>query len=127
MIPQTEQSEVTVTLPLPSSKLHPNGRCHWAVKAKLTKSHRQLARTEASFQTGGYEPMWQSVTVEYRAYFKVKRTRDQEGIISVNKAYMDGICDAKLIANDSGVTFLPVTIAIDRTNPRLEIVVRHQA
>jgi hypothetical protein len=40
---------------------------------------------------------------------------------ATRKPSFDGLADGGLIVNDSAMTYLPVVVAIDRTNPRVEL------
>lgn len=124
----------TIILPLPHKHLSPNARPHWRAKAKATKAARWTANTEtvkeilihAIFSTDQSSmrlPRWKTATVLIRAYFKDARKRDKDNIQASCKAYFDGLADAGLIDNDSGLTHLPMVVAIDKKNPRLELVV----
>lgn len=90
---------VSITLPWPDRHLFPNDRCHWAVKAKQVKKHRRLAYYEAleiqsaipdAVRADADQPIF------YRIIYtpKINRHRDEDGIISSCKAYLDGISEA---------------------------------
>jgi Holliday junction resolvase RusA-like endonuclease len=42
-------------------------------------------------------------------------------MLSSLKAAFDGLADAGLIADDSGLTHLPVIVKVDKLNPRVEL------
>lgn len=118
---------MTITLPLPPKELHPNARVHWMVKAKQTLSYRTTARWVAyevlnpiGFH-GKSRPYWKAATVQATFYFKVNRRRDADGLLSSLKAAFDGLADAGVIADDSGLTHLPVIVKVDAKNPRVEL------
>jgi crossover junction endodeoxyribonuclease RusA len=119
----------TITLPLPHKHLSPNARPHWRAKAKATKTARTSVAVEVAAVMSFYEsvaPRWKTATVLIRAYFKDARKRDKDNIMASCKAYFDGLADAGLIDNDSGLTHLPMVVAIDKKNPRIEMVVTKQ-
>ena len=98
-------SAFTVTLPWPDRRLFPNARVFWAAKAKQVRIHRRLAYFEAL-------KVQEAIPAEVRAdpdksifyritYIpKINRRRDEDGIISACKAYLDGVSEAIGI-NDS--------------------------
>jgi len=116
--------ELTITLFLPPKELHPNSRCHWRTKAKHTASYRTTAMLQAwaDMHCARHKaPKWETATVQATFYFKDNRRRDRDGMLSSLKAAFDGLADAGLIADDSGLTHLPVLVRSDKTNPRVEL------
>lgn len=120
--PSAAKRTFTVILALPDRKLSPNGRCHWRVKAKLVKEHRQRAMT-AALAVSRSAPMIERATILLRWFHPTKRPVDTGNAIASCKAYEDGICDAQWILNDAGVDWLPVERAKDAGNPRVELVI----
>ena len=117
---------LTITLPLPPKHLSPNARPHWRAKAKATKAYRITAGlTAAGILTGQHDPrpMWKSATVQVRAFYRDARRRDKDNILASLKAAFDGLKDAGLIEDDSGLTHLPMVLAVDKARPRVELVV----
>jgi len=114
-----------ITLPLPPKELHPNARPHWRTKAKYTKAYRlvsaSFARKWINSGMGSKPTVWATASVEATFYFKDARRRDRDGMLSSLKAAFDGLADAGLIADDSGLTHLPVVVKIDKANPRVEL------
>ena len=80
---------ITFTLPLPPEKLHPNARPVWQEKSRLVKK----ARGEACFVASAVAPHvpWEAALLHVTFY--LKRRRDEDGLISWLKAYIDGIQD----------------------------------
>ncbi len=101
---------VTLTLPVPSPMLSPNARPHYMAKAKVTKQHRQAAALVAMGALNRNEPRWKRASVQLAWTFPDKRKRDQDNLLARCKAYFDGLRDAGLIDDDSGLTHLPMTI-----------------
>lgn len=103
----TPGTAVNIDLPLPPKEVHPNARCHWRPKAAATKRQRSaaaiLARQATQFACYGFP--WKAATVQ--ATFYLPRSRDRDGLNSWLKASLDGLQDAGVIANDSGLTPLP--------------------
>ena len=78
-----------VKLPWPPRDLWPNGRPHWATKARETARHKAWAKHAA--MAAGIPPAAGTYrfTVEYRP---PPRSRpDDDGVIGACKAYRDGI------------------------------------
>ena len=112
-----------ITLPLPPKQLSPNARCHWAVKAKKVKWYRQTAGYAALTdcpEVVTQDPM-ETATVQCRFFFKEDRRRDGDNLLASMKAAWDGLVDAGLFVDDSGLTHLPVVQEKDPKNPRVEI------
>lgn len=107
----------TITLPLPNRNLSPNSRVHWTIKAKHRKAARRNAALWAFSQVG------QQHFTGYRLdfYWPVRRRRDRDNACASAKSSLDGIADA-MRQDDSEWEFDGVRFAIDRENPRLEIV-----
>lgn len=114
---------MTITLPLPPRELHPNARVHFMARAKQTKSYRFHAAVVVRQTRVGVAERWKTATVQATFYFKDKRRRDKDGMLSSLKASFDGLADAGLIADDSGLTHLPVIVKLDKKNPRVELIV----
>lgn len=117
----------TIVLPLPHKHLSPNGRAHWRAKAAQTAIYRAKACGETGFLFPvGVRPRWKRATLLIRAFYPVKRNRDDDNLIGSLKSARDGLVDGGLMENDKGFTTLPVEWYIDRTNPRIELVVTKQ-
>ncbi len=121
-------TRLVITLPLPSAKLSPNARVHWRSKAAATKAARQFAmmaalealeRAAASIWTD--PPQWRAATEQATFHVRDKRRRDKDNLAASLKAYRDGITDAGILADDSGLTQLPVVVTVDGP-PRVVIV-----
>ena len=107
----------TITLPLPSRNLSPNARIHWSKLANFKKQARRLAALEAFDQVG--PAMFKGYRLDF--YWPTKRRRDKDNATAMCKAYLDGVADA-LGQDDSEWDFDGVRFAIDKENPRLEII-----
>ncbi len=123
--------KLTIILPLPARDLSPNRsrNVHWRRKAQAVKKARfdaYVICVSAMVESGLSNvrirgPEWKAATVRCRWYFATNRRRDRDNLLGWCKAYFDGLTDARLIADDSGLTHLPPVVEIDATNPRLEI------
>ena len=114
-----------IVLPLPPKELHPNARPHWAQKAKATKKYRSDAKWATLYamdisETNGE---WPTATVKATFYVKTNHKRDADNMLASLKAAMDGLADAGLIVNDSGLTHLPVEIVTGSKYQRVELEV----
>jgi Holliday junction resolvase RusA-like endonuclease len=82
------------------------------------KAYRETARALA-WKLGG-NPL-ASASVQCRFYFATKRRRDGDNLLASMKSCFDGLVDAGVFTDDSGLTHLPVMQAKDAKNPRVEI------
>lgn len=101
---------LTVEMPWPSVALSPNGRAHWAAKAKAVKASKHYAWTMAKSLMGplGIAPgSWVGpVSVQITFHPSVERDRDLDNMQASQKAALDGISMA-LGINDTH--FRPVS------------------
>ncbi len=125
MAPQAKpQPSVTITLPIPARSLSPNARVHWAARSKARAQQRGSAHAHA--RAAMFLPeRWPSASILVRWYGKTAQCLrlDADNIIGSLKGAVDGLADAGLIADDRGVTWLPPVRAVDKANPRVELVV----
>jgi len=121
---------ITITLPLPDKCLSPNARVHWVKKAKVVKSYRRLAGWTVLCQIHPLNPpleRWQKAKYTARFYFPDKRRRDADNAIASIKSALDGVADAGLVVNDSGLWPERPEFLIDKESPRLEITFTKEA
>lgn len=102
---------VVLNLPVPDSRLSPNARIHFMTRARLTKQHRQAAKLVAMGALNRDEPRWKRASVQLAWTFEDARKRDHDNLLARCKAYFDGLRDAGLIDDDSGLTHLPMTVS----------------
>ena len=102
-----------IALPYPDKALWPNGRAHWAVKAREAKKLRADAAwaTKAASIRIGDSPIPLHITVKPKRYGPVP---DADNIIAAAKHAIDGIADA-LGINDRHFAAPTVTISPERT------------
>ena len=112
---------MVIILPLPPRELSPNARPHWAAKARAVKRYRQTAWL-CALAVRPSEPI-QTARVTSRFFFRNRRRRDRDNLLASLKPAFDGIAGARVVTNDSGMTHMPVEQYLDRTDPRVEIVV----
>lgn len=120
---------IAVTLQPPPKELRPNGRYHWAAKAKAVKSYRNAAHGAALFAMSermNAAPFhWPKANVYPTVYVKDRRGLKQDGdnVIASLKAAGDGLADAGVVANDRLFVWHAPVFAIDKANPRVELVI----
>lgn len=111
---------ITIKLEMPHKHLSPNSRCHWAQKSKAKKAQRKWAcrLIMSDFYEGSpCRAPWKTANVQIAVTPPDRRRRDKDNLLASLKAAFDGAQDAGLIADDSGLTYLPITIeAPDKAN-----------
>ena len=112
---------MVIVLPLPPRELSPNARPHWAVKARAVRQYREAAYLLA-LASRPARPM-RAAKVTARFFFRTHRQRDRDNLLASLKPAFDGIADARVVTNDAGMIHMPVEQYVDRTDPRVEIVV----
>lgn len=85
---------VTLTLPFPAKILWPNGRGHWAEKARAVKSHRRTAWASALEAGLTRDASIARVSLAVTVHPKTRNPIDRDNCVSSLKAYIDGIADA---------------------------------
>lgn len=114
---------ITVTVPIPPTVLSPNARAHWAVKARAVKKARGEARLLALAALGrNHPPRWKAAQAVVTWYAATRRRQDRDNLSARLKATYDGIADAGIVEDDSGLLPLPPVLAHDPKNPRVVIV-----
>jgi len=115
---------ITLTLDLPPRELSPNhqpaSRGGRMGKAAKTKAYRRYVAMVALAALGRRPaPMWPAATLSLAFYFATKRRRDKDNAAASFKAGRDGLADAGIVANDCGITDLPVVMQVDKDRPSL--------
>lgn len=86
------KTELTVVLPHTPRALSPNGRTHWAQKAKAAKSARQMAWACTTNRLIGLP--FKPATYKLTWYYYRGAAPDADNCLARCKAYLDGACDA---------------------------------
>lgn len=108
-----------VSCPYPAKALWPNGRPHWATKAREVKKHRGWARYAALEALQSQNMIWLGegpIPVAIRVHGKPKGPLpDKDGVVGAAKSLIDGISDA-LGINDRHFAAPTVEFAANRTS-----------
>lgn len=85
-----------LVLPWPDKDLSPNGRVHWARKAKASASARELSKVEAmaSGWAAGHTLPEGRLHLWIDFYPPTRRMPDDDNMLARCKPYRDGIADA---------------------------------
>lgn len=124
------QTGYLFVLPLPPKQLSPNARCHYLAKAKAVKTYRRdcgLVALSVLNLLGANKPRWERATAKIGFYFRTPARRDEDNALASLKACFDGLADAGIVANDSGLSPRIELMAVDKKNPRVVIVVEPDA
>lgn len=87
-----------LTFDWPRPPLNANQRLHWAQKAKLTRTIREITK-----MTVRRDGLWAAdqITVQLTWVVTDKRRRDSDNIYPTFKAMCDGLVDAGIVADDT--------------------------
>lgn len=96
-----------IILPWPSSKLNPNQRVHFAVKAKIAAEHKSISYYAAKPDSFSRIIPDGKIPLLIIFYAPDRRGRDLDNLLSSCKSFLDGIALAYGI-NDK--RFRPITI-----------------
>jgi crossover junction endodeoxyribonuclease RusA len=99
-----------ISLPWPASCLSPNARSHWRKVGEAKKAARTLAKYVAldAINRNNWPKNVTAATTYITFVAKDDRKRDGDNHLAMLKAYLDGLADAGVIANDCGFTHSPV-------------------
>lgn len=129
--PRRTVRELTLELPHPGNACNPNARAHHMVKAKAVKKMREAAQIMAFYElrkVNANPPRWERAEVQATFYRpgKLAKRMDDDNCISSLKGVCDGLQDAGLILNDSGLRHLPPiqVIGDEATERKLVLVIR---
>lgn len=87
-------SAVTFDLPFPAKILWPNGRGHWAEKARAVKSARQAAWAAALAAGVKSLPVSAGYSIAVTVHPKTRNPIDRDNVVASLKSAIDGIADA---------------------------------
>ena len=87
-------SAVTFTLPFPAKALWPNGRAHWAEKARAVKTHRRAAWLLAYKAAVKQLDLADRYSIAVTVHPKTRHPIDRDNCVAALKSYLGGIADA---------------------------------
>jgi crossover junction endodeoxyribonuclease RusA len=87
-------SAASFTLPFPAKSLWPNGRAHWAEKARAVKTARQAAWAAALAAGAKALPLGHAFDIAVTVHPKTRNAIDRDNCVAALKSYLDGIADA---------------------------------
>ena len=129
---------ITITLPLPDRKLHPNGGRRWSHNyiTRLIRDHRFTGKISAlvaianaaSSSAKAAPPRWKKAVAGATFYFKTKRStgQDDDNLIGWLKPYRDGIADAGVVLDDQGMRWIMIAQLVDKDDPRVVIAMEEE-
>ncbi len=84
---------IMVRLPHPAKELRPNGRAHWAAKARAAKKARFVAKVMMN-EALACHVEGPALRVYRVRWFYKGSVPDADNCLAACKAYLDGCCDA---------------------------------
>jgi hypothetical protein len=96
-------------LPLPPAGLGPNARLHRFARSRLIKAAREaglLAGRDAMRGEFGPFPVRGACEIVFEFRLGTRHRRDLDNLVGGMKAYLDGLVDSGLLADDSEATRL---------------------
>ena len=99
-----------IRLMWPNTKLSPNARLHWAVKASAIKKYRNDCFFEAKAQASKWTRPAGKLTLEVEFYPPQRRAYDRDNLLARMKSGIDGVADG-LGINDKEFTTMVVKVA----------------
>ena len=123
---------IWIVLPLPTRVLSPNCRKY---TRRLQYMHRQAAQKQKRMTVEAIEARgcrglnWDKCRVSVKAYFKNKRSRDEDNFMGSLKHMYDGIVAAGVVPDDNRrhmIRELPDLENLDKDAPRMEITITRE-
>jgi Holliday junction resolvase RusA-like endonuclease len=118
-----EKKMPPIVLPLPPKQLNPNasycGRSHWP-RSRAKKQYREAAHA-AAIKAGLKNKRLETATIQCKFFFRTAHKHDGDNLLASLKSCFDGLVDAGVFTDDSGLSHLPVETAKDASDPRVEI------
>ena len=112
-------SVIILNIPAPPRAVHPNARVHYFARARAVKRYRrEVAMIALGARAQASDLPWQRVRADIRFCYPVRRRRDRDNAIAALKPAFDGLQDAGLIADDSGLEIGRVEFCIAPRVPR---------
>lgn len=115
---------VVITLPHPHGT-SPNDRLHHMDKARAIKQLRSSVADAVIL--AGADMGWTEATATIVVYYRRRRSADRDNWIARLKGAFDGLQDAGLIVNDSGLHVTDPVIDVDQRNPRVVMTLSARA
>lgn len=113
---------ISITLPIPPLELSKNGRADFRERAKLYRQHRGWARLAVYNELRGERPEWPDpIEIVVLWFVRSGPAPDVDNATERLAAYVDGMVDAGLIANDRQVKRYRVMFRHDANEPRVEL------
>jgi crossover junction endodeoxyribonuclease RusA len=101
--------KLRIELPWPDKALSPNGRVHWARKAKAAKKQREWAcvAATAAMRSARWPKGLRDALTRVTFVVTQDRKRDRDNFAAMLKSAWDGCAEAGVIENDCGFTHAP--------------------
>ena len=118
--------EITIELPLPPERLHPNSRLkHFAGLSKLVANARGTAKllTRQSLPVGWESLIDRERGVELAMTFYMPRRRDDDNLVAWTKSYRDGVADALIMSDARFKTCQPEQVTGKAANGQRKLVI----
>ena len=122
-------NSITITLPVPHKYLSPNSQgrsINFARgKSRVKKAAKANAFVAALNASKSIRPMWKRATIQVTLYCRTPSglRMDDDNLIASLKCHADGIAAAGIIENDIGFEWPKPVKIVDKTNPRLVLVI----
>lgn len=120
-------SHLLFDLPIPPKGLHPNGRPHAREKTRLVREYRGAVCTIATSVIRNMdlaEPLLKAAVIKPGFMLpKGAKRSDPDNCIAWIKAAVDGLADAKVLANDREVVYLHPLQVGKQPRPGLQLLV----
>ena len=118
---------ITISVALPGPELSPNARKHWRAVAPAKRVARDMARLKARMALSGAEPpRWKAAKASVVFYWPNRRKHDPDNAMASLKATWDGLQDAGIVENDSGIWPERPVFSVDPSNPRVVITLEEE-
>lgn len=105
---------IEVILHWPTSRLSPNARVHWSIKARAVKNHRKICWAMTKEQVFPIPQMDGPLLLEYIFNPPNNRPFDKDNLIGRMKSGIDGVCDALKIDDNQFKTVVARTGDVEK-------------
>lgn len=123
-------SEIVFRVSLPPQRIHPNARLSMSkgamhARRDAVKRYRSLVCGVAMDVQGARRPLlWTQARARLVFCYRRKARRDKDNLLAWFKAGFDGIRDAGLITDDSGLVHDPVEIETGHPSDFVTVYIR---